>query len=202
MENIKLNLTGGNNKKNRRELDYYPTPYDCTIALMDFLKIEGKYLLEPCCGCGQISRVLEAYKNLVLSTDIRTSTGYGRGGVDYLHNKFYGYDAIITNPPFNLASEFVVKAVSESPVVAFLLKSQFWHSQKRYDLFKKHRPAYILPLTWRPNFAPERGNSPTMEVLWTVWKTGSETCEYIPLERPEKTHNILSVLQNKNQIIF
>jgi hypothetical protein len=50
-----------------------------------------------------------------------------------------------------------------------LLKSQYWHAAKRHQLFNTHTPAYILPLTWRPDFMfGERGGAPTMDVLWTV----------------------------------
>lgn len=68
--------------------------------------------------------------------------------------------------------------------MAMLLKSQYWHSKSRYSLFKEYAPAYILPLTWRPNFAPEKGSSPTMEVLWTVWIKGDVGSKYVPLIRP------------------
>jgi hypothetical protein len=37
-----LQLTGSGAKENRRSLDFYPTPPEVTIALMDFLK------LKPC----------------------------------------------------------------------------------------------------------------------------------------------------------
>ena len=42
MRQIDLQLTAGNNKGNRRELDFYPTPPEVTIALMDFLKLVEK----------------------------------------------------------------------------------------------------------------------------------------------------------------
>lgn len=40
MNQLDLQLTAGNNKDNRRDLDFYPTPPEATIALMNFLQLE------------------------------------------------------------------------------------------------------------------------------------------------------------------
>ena len=40
--------------------------------------------------------------------------------------------------------------------------------KKRIDLFNSNPPAFVLPLSWRPDFGG--GGAPTMDVLWTVWK--------------------------------
>jgi hypothetical protein len=85
-------------------------------------------------------------------------------------------DAIITNPPFNLSEQIIVKALKEARLVAMLLKSQYWHSKKRLQLFNDYPPTYVLPLTWRPDFLEherkkgDKKGSPTMEVCWTVWQ--------------------------------
>lgn len=179
-----LQLTAGGKKENRRELDFYPTPEECTISLMNFLKLQPCSIWEPACGNGSISRVLESYGHEVFSTDL-FDYSYGTPEVDYL--KFtpkLRCDAIITNPPFNRSVEFIEKALLEADLVAMLLKSQYWHSKSRYDLFDSNPPAYVLPLTWRPNFAPEKGSAPTMEVHWTVWKKGDTITKYIPLKKP------------------
>lgn len=34
-----LQLTGGVGKERRRDLDFYSTPRECTVALMDFLEL-------------------------------------------------------------------------------------------------------------------------------------------------------------------
>lgn len=184
MKQETLQLTAGGLKENRRALDFYPTPPEVTIALMDFLKSVPCQIWEPdCeiweCACGDLamSKVLEKYVPNVRSTDINT-------GTDYLKTPGTA-KAIITNPPFNLSSEFIEKALKEAPIVAMVLKSQYWHAKKRYDLFKENPPAYILPLTWRPDFlGGEKGGSPTMEVHWTVWIKGNTGSKYIPLLKP------------------
>lgn len=55
----------------------------------------------------------------------------------------------------------------------------------RWNLFMQHPPAYVLPLTWRPDFLNgTKGGSPTMECLWTVWISGNTSAQYIPLLKP------------------
>ena len=55
---------------------------------------------------------------------------------------------------------------------------------KRKALFEEHPPAYVLPLTWRPDFmGGERGGAPTMEVHWTVWRRGHVDTKYRLLGR-------------------
>lgn len=186
---MSVTLANGGSK-DRRELDFYPTPIEVTEALMMFLK--GKYELhsmschEPACGDGRMSDVLKLYFDNVISCDIR-DTGYGEGGINYLMDASRDCDCIITNPPFNESQAFIEKALSESKITAMLLKSQYWHSSRRRDMFIKNVPAYVLPLTWRPDFYfGMKSGSPTMEVLWTVWDKDKTECIYYPLQKPPR----------------
>jgi len=188
-------LANGSGDHKRRELDFYPTPPNVTHALMQFLQLAPTVVWEPACGDGAMSNVLAQYGHTVLSTDLRES-GFGIGGVDFLQDSgmcdlYAGCGAIITNPPFNVSGEFITTALRRAPIVAMLLKSQYWHAAKRAKLFEAHRPAYVLPLTWRPDFMNgERGGSPTMEVAWTVWIDGQHGAEYRPLSRPAEVQNV------------
>lgn len=178
-----LHLSSGDK---RRELDFYPTPDEVTVALIEFLGIKNISIIEPACGNGAMSKVLEKNGNKVFSSDLRDS-GYGIGGLDFLSDDFkfqYGeYNAVITNPPFNVAEKFILKALELSPIVAMVLKSQYWHAKSRFGLFKDNTPAYILPLTWRPDFMGD-GGSPIMEVAWSVWIAGNTSAIYQPLLKP------------------
>jgi len=182
-----ISLTNSSKTNKRRELDFYPTPPEVTRALMEFLRnIDGRTLnvWEPACGNGAMSKVIEEYGHHVYSSDIRDNSGYGIGGVDFLA-EFNKFDAIITNPPFALSSDFIIHALDNADVVAMLLKSQYWHAAKRKDMFNHHPPAYVLPLTWRPDFMNgERGGAPTMEVAWTVWIAGNLDTRYRLLSKP------------------
>jgi len=183
-----LQLTGGGKKENRRALDFYPTPPEVTIALMEFLKLKPCRIWECASGNGAMADVLKNYGHDVIETDLNT-------GTDYLESK-YNVDAIITNPPFNLSAQFIEKALGEADIVAMVLKSQYWHAKSRTELFEKYKPAYILPLTWRPDFLYQerikggKTGSPTLEIIWTVWIKGNTDSKYIPLPKPngfEKT---------------
>lgn len=190
MKQQKLALTGRGIEDKRRPQDFYPTPPDVVIALLNFLQIQpkSKTVWEPCCGDGSISKVLIDYGfGSVTSSDINSTYG---DQIDFFDcNPSVQFDFIITNPPFNLAEKFIEKALPHAHVVAMLLKSQFWHAKKRRELFLETKPTHVLPLTWRPDFLNgERGGSPTMECLWTVWVKGNEyPCIYKPLDRPAKT---------------
>ena len=177
-----LNLANSSTTNKRRELDYYPTPPDVTHALMRFLDLKNCRIWEPACGDGAMAEVLKMYAHDVICSDLR-ETGYGVGGVDFLTAR-RDCDAIITNPPFNVSEDFIRHALTQAGTVAMVLKSQYWHAKKRSTLFKEFPPAYVLPLTWRPDFmGGERGGAPTMEVHWTVWISGETDTKYRILGR-------------------
>ncbi len=187
-----LQLTGGNFNNNRRELDFYPTPKEVTIALMEYLNLPPRRIWEPACGNGAMSKVLESYRHTVISSDISGSS-YGIENLDFLSDTFQigEVDAIITNPPFNLSEDFIRKSLKEARLVAMVLKSQYWHAAKRLKLFQEFPPSHVLPLTWRPDFLEHertdgKKGSPTMEVCWTVWdKSANHMTVYHPLTKPK-----------------
>jgi len=177
------NIAGGGDQEKRSKLDFYPTPPEPTIALMDFLRLERSMILEPACGNGAMSKVLSMYGHMVVSEDIRDDTGYGVGGIDYLSMPVRGFDAVITNPPFSHAEAFIRKALKDAPLVAMLLKAHYFHAQKRVALFDEYPPAWVLPLAWRPNFT--EGKGATMDCSWYVWQRGVTETRYKILTRPE-----------------
>lgn len=171
-------IVGGNSAYKRSESDFYPTPSDVTVALLDFLRLPtGTRIWEPACGENHMVSVMRLRAYDVLATDIQT-------GTDFLTAPLCPCDWIITNPPFSLADKFIERCVEHGKPFAMLLKSQYWHTKKRLPLFRKYPPTYICPLTWRPDFTfKTRGKgSPLMDVMWVIWTQG-ET-RYIPLERP------------------
>lgn len=181
-----LQLTAGAGSAPRRALDFYPTPPEVTRALLDFLTLPPSIeVLEPACGTGEMVSVIAEYGHPVIASDV-AHTGFGVGGIDFLLSEVpHNVGAIITNPPFNLSEAFIEFAIPKVPIVAFLLKSQYWHAKRRSALFRKYPPAYVLPLSWRPDFLNgERGGSPTMEVAWSVWIAGNTDTRYRVLDKP------------------
>lgn len=183
-------IAGGNSAIGRRESDFYPTPPEVTVALLDFLHLpENTVIWEPAAGEGDMLETIRACGyGESFGTDI--SEGFDFLSPDIFKRLFVGFDWIITNPPFALAEEFIRKAASLGKPFAFLVKSQFWHAKRRLSLFDEFPPSYILPLTWRPDFffKDDHGGSPLMDVMWCVWLMppikGTQTV-YRPLERPK-----------------
>ena len=188
---MKGSAINGGDAGNRQGADFYPTPKECTIALLNFLAAAGvkfSTVCEPACGDGAISKILEDNMYYTFSSDLRES-GYGKPNVNFLTCEPIKADALITNPPFNIADQFILKAVQHYDIVCMLLKSQYWHVKSRRNLFMVHTPAYILPLTWRPNFlaylqAPGEKSSSVMDVAWTVWIRNNTNASYFPLVKP------------------
>ncbi len=180
-------ICGGNTAYKRAQSDYYPTPTEVTAALLQYLQLpRGSRIWEPACGEGYMANVFIQSGYAVTSTDLNDQ-GFGECGVDFLTADLRTCDWIITNPPFNLADLFIRRCAHHGKPFALLLKSQYWHSKKRYTLFEGIPPSEILPLTWRPDFLfKTRGSgSPLMDCIWCVWRpeTAAKTT-YIPLQRP------------------
>lgn len=181
-------MAGGNPTEGRNSDDFYPTPDECTIALMNaeraYIERHTNTIWECACGTGDMAAIIGQYSFSVMATDL-IDRGYG-SQADFFASTMPMEDvAIITNPPFNLAPQFITHAleVIKVPYLALLLKSTFWHARRRYDLFIKHPPAVIYPMTWRPDFM-KRG-APTMDCSWVVWDSNRTETRYIPMLRPE-----------------
>lgn len=176
-------IAGGNTAYKRSESDFYPTPPEVTEALLNFLLLPcSQKIWEPACGEGHMVDAISKRGYDVIGTDINT-------GVDFLTAEIpNGVDWIITNPPFSHAEQFIRRCVEHKKPFALLLKSQYWHAKKRLELFREHPPAYVLPLTWRPDFLfKQRGSgSPLMDVMWCVWTVRDlGQTVYEPLSKPE-----------------
>ncbi len=116
----------------REATDFYSTDPDC---VKDILKLEqfGNKVLEPCCGNGNISKVLEEAGYDVTSTDLYDH-GYGASGVDLFTYKNIDAD-VITNPPFGIVTEFIehmLDNLESGHKMALFLKLQFLEGQDRY----------------------------------------------------------------------
>ena len=173
-------IIGGNGQ--RRPMDFYPTPPEVTNAFLNFMEDNigpdfwrGKRVWEPAAGNGAMAEKLRERGAIVIETDILT-------GTDFLKAKTPEADFICTNPPFSQAEKFIRRALETGLPFALLLKSQFWHSKKRFDLFNANKPALMLPLTWRPDFTG--GGNSLMDCVWCVWFRGSiwQTV-YMPIKK-------------------
>lgn len=146
----------------RREADFYPTPWQATEALCqaEQLHIEGENILEPACGDGAIAEHLKQYYGCkVHATDLH-DRGYGKGNIDFITAKKSSLmprknkpKRCVTNPPFEIAEAFIRRCMSLNfEYTAFLLKAQYYHAAGRAALFNEFPPSRIYPLAWRVDF--------------------------------------------------
>lgn len=166
----------------RQPEDFYATDPAAIPPLLKFLGPEyesgNKFIFEPACGKGHISQILELYGHQVISTDL-VDRGFGVGGIDFLSDNVYDslpYDAVITNPPFKCATQFVEKALKIAPLVCMLLRLAFVESEKRDKFFEKYPPRYIAVFrrrvrTSKDALFPDGEASATCHA-WFIWERG------------------------------
>ena len=159
--------------------DYYQTPPEAVLRLLEVEQFKGS-ILEPCCGAGAISKVLEKAGFEVASHDIRKDDGvYGSKGISIFdfYSSIYQADNIITNPPYNNAQAVIEKSLGlADKKVAMLLKLTFLESAKRYEFFKNTPLKNVWVFCRRVNMYPEERekpkNSGTITFAWFVWEHG------------------------------
>ena len=119
--------------------DFYKTPPEATWALVK-LGILPKLVWEPACGDGALARVLFAAGHEVVCSDL-VDRGYGIAPFDFLKTDKLLAPAIVTNPPFSHANEFVCHSLDlGADLVAMFLSVKFLAGAKRYEMLHLHRP--------------------------------------------------------------
>jgi len=176
---IYTTLGASNHVEHDRETnDYYATEPKATELLMGLEKFSDN-ILEPACGSGHMSKVLEANGYNVTSTDL-IDRGYGKDFGDFLLREEPFDGDIITNPPYKFAQEFIEKSlelVKDGSKVAMFLKIQFLEGQKRKKLFKKYPPKVIYVSSSRllcainGNFDSINGSG-AVSYAWYIWEKG------------------------------
>lgn len=173
-------------EKERQDNDYYATDPKALEIFLDKIEADGiklhKKILEPACGEGHLSKVLENKGYEVLSTDL-VDRGYGIGGIDFLKENAFevnGFEAdIITNPPYKYAQEFVEHSLNmqkDGYYTIMFLKIQFLEGQKRKEMFKKYPPKYVYINSARQlcamNGEFEKYSATALCYCWYIWEKG------------------------------
>ena len=105
----------------RKLLDRYETPAWVTLALIPHLPEFNGKIWEPACGSGKMVAALRQAGFDVVGSDITQ-------GVDFLGQASEtGVNAIITDPPYALAQEFIERALhfNDIRIIAMLLRTDF-----------------------------------------------------------------------------
>lgn len=182
--------------KEREEDDYYATDPAAIDKLLGLVELRQN-VWECACGGGHLSERLKDYGFCVKSTDLK-DRGYGESGVDFLkvdRKPIDGYLAIVTNPPYKYATEFVYKALElleDGDMCCMFLKLTFLEGKARRKLFEQYPPEKVLVFSERIACAKSsdfdrlkklkaNGRS-AVAYAWFVWRkgyTGKPTIEWI-----------------------
>jgi hypothetical protein len=170
----------GVNSGNRKEFDFYPTPEWATEALLWRIREQlNGTIWEPACGDGAISKVIQEFiqdgfckASKVVSSDLHKH-GYGTSGKDFLKAR-RTVDCIVTNPPYSLATEFIVHARKLAGLVAMLLPLRYLEGVDRFQKIYSDRDLErIFVLSRKPNFRNDiAGSSGLLSMAWFVWRRG------------------------------
>lgn len=166
-------------------LDLFCTPPWATRALLEYAmpvpkaELQLRTCWDPCAGQGHMSEVLWEYFGAVHSSDV---FDYGGG---YHVGSFVGVGPdvaqcpmqpswIVMNPPFNLAEEFVERALYEAvDGVAVLIRTTWLETHGRYDnLFSKRPPTTVALFAERVPMVKGRWDpqaSTATAYCWIVW---------------------------------
>jgi hypothetical protein len=159
--------------------DLYETP---VVAVQALLRAEQlpHHIWEPACGPGAIVGVLRDAGHTVWATDlVNYECPDSEHGVDFLMERQTRIDveAIVTNPPFKLAGEFVAHALELCPRVVMLLRLAFMESERRTPILDGGHLARVhvfknrLPMMHRAGRGTmvAKTNSSAMAFAWFVW---------------------------------
>lgn len=142
--------------------DDFQTPPEALDPLIPYLR-PFPVIWEPAAGkrrlvCGLLERGFGCY-----GTDVKD-------GQDFLtYMPRFDYDAIVTNPPFSLKDEFLLRAYDLGKPFAFLLPLTTLEGQTRQRLFRT-RGVEIIFLPRRINFETPSGKQ-SGSWFMTAWFT-------------------------------
>ena len=165
-----------------RKDDLYESPPEAVRALLKAERLP-EVIWEPCCGPGSIVRVLRSAGRQVYATDLvdYESPDQDCSGWDFLLERQLpiGTQAIVTNPPFKLANEFVRHALMLCPQVIMLLRLSFLESVGRSDILDSGKLARVhvfknrLPLMHRASWT---GNKSTNAIAFAWYVFHQKWC--------------------------
>ena len=152
-----LAYVGHNANNDREENDFYPTPDNATQSLLDRQKFDGN-IWECACGNGAMSKLMINNGYDVYSSDL-IDRGFGETGIDFLQSTKQA-DNIVTNPPFNLATEFTTHAftLARKKVVMLSKISYLEGVKRREQIFNKRKLEKVLIFSRRVPFKKESSN--------------------------------------------
>lgn len=167
-----------------RGLDFFPTPPWATRAFLREV-LEQEFaphcfgsVWEPAAGAGHMSSVLAELFPRVRASDVEDyGVGFEVGsyvGVGPDVASVRPHDWVITNPPFNLATDFVERGLREARIgVALLLRTSWMEGAERYSrIFKDRPPRFVAQYCERVPMVAGRWDpaaASATSYAWFVW---------------------------------
>ena len=162
----------------RKPKEFYETPAWVTRALYPHLPARALSKIWECAaGAGKMSGVLSDW-GTVLATDIESPSS-DIAQCDFLASVAPpDVTAIITNPPYKQAEEFIEHALDQMRerrgLTAMLLRTDYDHAKTRARLFAgcpafSKKVVLTKRIVW---FEPEpgkKGKSPSFNHAWFIW---------------------------------
>jgi hypothetical protein len=172
-----------NSEYTRADLDRYITPAWCTLAVIRHLGVSGNVRIwEPAAGTGAMVDALRTQPGFsVIGTDVSPTGGFLQKDFLTVEPDEWSqqFGLLVTNPPFNLATEFIEQALRltapQRGIVAMLTRSDFDHARSRRHLFADnpawakrvvlHRRIvwFVDEVTGKPKA------SPSVNHVWNIW---------------------------------
>lgn len=151
--------------------DLYVEPEWVVKALLNAERIPDP-IWDPACGTGTIPRICQRRGLVAFGTDLATNH-------DFLKPRVVGkVRAIVCNPPFSLAEQFVRRAVIDLKIntAAFLLRLAFLEGQERRILFETTPLARVLVFSKRVSMPPpgKKVGGGAVAFAWFVWRLGHQ----------------------------
>ena len=163
----------------REENDFYRSDPKAISLLEKYdLLVDDKYW-ECACGDGVLSNRLIDLGYDVYSSDL-FDRGYGDVGIDFLKQTAKWDGSIITNPPFSLLEDFILKGLELAKNRLYIFaRINTLESKRRYDnIFKDNPPLYVCQFVKR--IKCYRVNYPTpkysaISYAWFIWDMNDDS---------------------------
>lgn len=166
--------------------DFFQTPAWCVDRLLEAWHPPGGFWLDPGAGEGAIMRAVDARRDDVTWVAVESRaqrlpvlsaiTKYVEIA-DFLACRLpeqaTPIAAVLANPPFNQAFDFVRRAREIAPEaqVCMLLRIAFLATETRAAFMRENPPdVYVLPN--RPSFTPD-GKTDSADYAWFCWRPGA-----------------------------
>lgn len=160
-------------------MDVCNTPAYALDPLLPYIRPEW-VVWEPAASTGNLYNALAPHVLGIMGTELRTEgTGRGvQGGVDFFGWRPIHFDALVTNPPYSIKTQWLERCYQLGKPFALLVPVEMIGTKSAQFLMERHGCELLL-LNRRVNFEmPNKGlegpdgwkSSAQFPVLWLCWK--------------------------------